>query len=127
MIDLRLAPSPGAVPDARRALDALEGVVSTQTLEDLRLLVSELVTNSVRHAGFDAASSIELVVSIAEEVVRVEVRDPGSGFEFEPRPSSRTEASGWGLYLVGRIADRWGVSADGTTNVWFELGQHRSS
>jgi anti-sigma regulatory factor (Ser/Thr protein kinase) len=124
-LDLRLAPSPEAVPDARRALRALDDHVSPQTMEDLRLLVSELVTNSVRHAGLREAQTIELSVSISRDVVRVEVSDEGAGFELEPPGRDRTEASGWGLYLVGRLADRWGVDRGGITTVWFELHRQR--
>jgi anti-sigma regulatory factor (Ser/Thr protein kinase) len=125
VLDLKLAPSPDAVPDARRALRVLDDHVSPQTMDDLRLLVSELVTNSVRHAGLRESQTIELTVSISTDVVRVEVRDEGAGFEPEPRERDRTDPSGWGLYLVGRLADRWGVDNDGVTTVWFELQRHR--
>jgi anti-sigma regulatory factor (Ser/Thr protein kinase) len=125
VLDLKLAPSPEAVPDARRALRALDDHVSPQTMDDLRLLVSELVTNSVRHAGLHEPQTIELSVSIVRDVVRVEVRDAGAGFELEPKERDRTEASGWGLYLVGRLADRWGVDVEGVTTVWFELNRQR--
>ena len=126
MIDLKLRPTPGAVPDARRALDALDDEVSSQTLEDLRLLVSELVTNSVRHAGLHEAQTIELKVKLLPETVRVEVNDQGTGFEPTPRGARNDDQSGWGLYLVSRIADRWGVSSDGVTRVWFELDRRRA-
>ena len=126
MIDLKLRPTPGAVPDARRALDALDDEVSSQTLEDLRLLVSELVTNSVRHAGLHEAQTIELKVKLMPETVRVEVNDQGTGFEPTPRGARSDDQSGWGLYLVSRIADRWGVSSDGVTRVWFELDRRRA-
>ena len=126
MIDLKLRPTPGAVPDARRALDALDEEVSARTLEDLRLLVSELVTNSVRHAGLKEAQTIELKVKLLPETVRVEVNDQGTGFEPTPRSASSEDQSGWGLYLVSRLADRWGVSSDGVTRVWFELTRNRT-
>lgn len=126
MIDLKLRPTPGAVPDARRALDALDEEVSARTLEDLRLLVSELVTNSVRHAGLKEMQTIELKVKLLPETVRVEVNDQGTGFEPTPRSASSEDQSGWGLYLVSRLADRWGVSSDGVTRVWFELTRHRT-
>ena len=126
MIDLKLRPTPGAVPDARRALDALDEKVSARTLEDLRLLVSELVTNSVRHAGLKEMQTIELKVKLLPDTVRVEVNDQGTGFEPTPRSASSEDQSGWGLYLVSRLADRWGVSSDGVTRVWFELTRNRA-
>jgi|KBSSwiStaDraftv2_1062776.scaffolds.fasta_scaffold2039253_2 anti-sigma regulatory factor (Ser/Thr protein kinase) len=126
MIDLKLRPTPGAVPDARKALDALDDDVSAQTLDDLRLLVSELVTNSVRHAGLEQSQAIELKVTLLPETVRVEVNDPGSGFQPTPRTAQSDDQSGWGLYLVSRLADRWGVTSDGATRVWFELNRNRA-
>jgi len=126
VIDLKLRPTPGAVPDARRALDALDEEVSGRTLDDLRLLVSELVTNSVRHAGLAEMQTIELKVKLLPDTVRVEVNDQGTGFEPSPRNDSSEDQSGWGLYLVSRLADRWGVSSDGVTRVWFELTRHRT-
>ena len=125
MIDLKLRPTPGAVPDARRALEALDDEVSAQTLEDLRLLVSELVTNSVRHAGLGESQTIELKVKVLPQTVRVEVNDQGGGFEPAPRTAQSDDQSGWGLYLVSRLSDRWGVTSDGVTRVWFELDRHR--
>lgn len=125
MIDLKLRPTPGAVPDARTALDSLGEKVSPQTLEDLRLLVSELVTNSVRHAGLGSSQTIELKVKLSAQTVRVEVNDQGSGFEPSPRTAQSEDESGWGLYLVSRLADRWGVTSDGVTRVWFEVDRNR--
>jgi anti-sigma regulatory factor (Ser/Thr protein kinase) len=126
VIDLKFRPTPGAVPDARRALDALDEQVSAQTLEDLRLLVSELVTNSVRHAGLGESQTIELKVKLSPDTVRVEVNDQGTGFQPTPRSARSDDQSGWGLYLVSRLSDRWGVSSDGVTRVWFELDRRRA-
>ncbi|HEV7864381.1 MAG TPA: ATP-binding protein, partial [Acidimicrobiia bacterium] len=94
--------------------------------ENAELLVSELVTNSVRHAGLPTEACIEFSVRASAEVLMVEVADAGQGFDHtSPRPRSVAgvaEASGWGLFLVDRIADRWGaVQMDGETRVWFEL------
>lgn len=125
MIDLKLRPTPGAVPDARTALESLGEEVSPQTLEDLRLLVSELVTNSVRHAGLGSSQTIELKVKLWAETVRVEVNDQGGGFEPSPRTARSEDESGWGLYLVSRLSDRWGVTSDGVTRVWFEVDRNR--
>ena len=125
MIDRKLLPTPSAVPDARTALDLLAGEVSPQSLEDLRLLVSELVTNSVRHAGLGPSQTIELKVTLSGETVRVEVNDQGGGFDPSPRTEQSQDESGWGLYLVSRLSDRWGVTNDGVTRVWFEVNRNR--
>lgn len=95
--------------------------------ENAELLVSELVTNSVRHAGLPAEASIEFSVRASVETLMIEVADAGRGFDHHaPVPplavAGAVAASGWGLFLVDRIADRWGAAqVDGETRVWFEL------
>jgi len=121
VIDLKLSVGPMAPGDARRALDGLGDVVTTERLDEIRLLVSELVTNSVRHAGMGSGEWIGLHVEVARDAVRVEVADRGPGFETgQPLPTMYQD-SGWGLYLVEQIADRWGVNQDAGTCVWFEI------
>jgi anti-sigma regulatory factor (Ser/Thr protein kinase) len=121
-LDLSLSPGPRAPAEARRTLGEGFGDLDPETLSRLRLLVTELVTNSVRHARLRRDESIDLSVRRADDRIRVDVTDPGEGFrpEAPPRPvPDRPE--GWGLYLVDRLADRWGVTSDGETRVWFEL------
>jgi anti-sigma regulatory factor (Ser/Thr protein kinase) len=85
----------------------------------LRLLVSELVTNAVRHVN-RTTQPIELAVRIDDGAIRVEVGDGGAGFKpGKPRP--RGADGGFGLFLVERIATRWGVDTRDGTRVWFEL------
>jgi anti-sigma regulatory factor (Ser/Thr protein kinase) len=86
-------------------------------METLRLLITELVTNSVRHTRAD---SIGLKVLVGRNAVWTEVTDRGPGFDLDhARDGDRT---GWGLFLVERLAERWGVNQDGdATKVWFEL------
>src|SRR2546426_800484 len=64
---------------------------------------------------------IVLTVHMFAGTVRVEVADAGPGFEPEPPNPSMYQTSGWGLYLVEQIADRWGVARDSGSQVWFEL------
>jgi anti-sigma regulatory factor (Ser/Thr protein kinase) len=111
-----------SIPAARRALDGL-GLVAGDRKDDVRLLVSELVTNSIRHGRLGADQNIELRLSFVEGCIRVEVRDPGIGFRFAPPPPAGSFSRGWGLRLVEKIADRWGTSARGDpqTVVWFEM------
>ena len=125
-VSLKLESGPEAAAAARAALRALEPKLEPEPMNDVRLLVSELVTNSVRHAGLEKMQTIELKVKLLPDTVRVEVNDQGTGFTPTPRTDSSEDQSGWGLYLVSRLADRWGVSSDGVTRVWFELTRHRT-
>jgi len=112
---------PTAASAARNALMALDDRIAPAILDDLRLLVSELVTNSIRHAEGDTLGMVGLEVKIENDMLRVEVTDAGEGFEPAPRTVDQSKASGWGLYLVDRLADRWGVMRNRLNCVWFEL------
>ena len=117
-IDLELPSTPAAPSRARGALEQLAAGIPAARLGDVRLLVSELVTNAVRHAEGEA---VRLVAAHAGGVLRVEVHDPGHGFEVTPPPANPMRASGWGLVLVGELSDRWGVDHEPGTRVWFEI------
>ncbi len=103
---------------ARHAVDELSAELPEDQLGDIRLLVSELVTNSLRHADLAPEDCITLRVLTDDAVVRVEVADPGPGFEFNGRADHPDTVEGWGLYLVATLADRWAVERN---IVWFEL------
>ena len=118
-LSLRLRGGPQAAGLARRALTRLRGDLDGPVVENMRLLVTELVTNSVKHAH---SPNVGLKVLVTEPSVWIEVTDEGDGFEPRARVGGQDEASGWGLFLVDRLADRWGVARDGDhTRVWFEL------
>ena len=121
-IDLRLPPEPEVVTTARHALDQLTDLLPPEKLEDIRLVVSELVTNSILHAGLSADDQISLTVTVADGAVRGSVCDPGSGFGMPSEPSPRSDLSGgWGLPIVETISDRWGVEGNRHACVWFEI------
>jgi anti-sigma regulatory factor (Ser/Thr protein kinase) len=120
-ISVELEPSATAAAEARAALGLLKHRVDAELLDDIRLLVSELVTNSVRHSGTTPGASVRLTVASRGPSVRVEVIDAGRGFEPKPRSKPRDEAGGWGLHLVERLADRWGVNNARGARVWFEI------
>ena len=90
------------------------------TMATLTLLVSEVVTNAVIHPELDDPGDIRLRARIADDVIRVEVTDGGDGFEPRPRDPSRSDR-GYGLYLLEKQAERWGVERAVGTTVWFEL------
>lgn len=112
---------PEAAAWARNALLAVDDTIEPDLMADVKLLVSELITNSVRHSGVGPPDSVGLDVAVDSRTVRVEVRDPGTGFEPRPRDPDRSTPGGWGLYLVDRLADRWGVVRNQLTRVWFEI------
>jgi len=88
-------------------------------LESARLLVTELVTNAIRHAG---VGTIELSVQVRPESMRVDVSNRGVPFEPHARLPRADQESGWGLFLVDRLSDEWGVVDEpGRQRVWFEL------
>jgi anti-sigma regulatory factor (Ser/Thr protein kinase) len=122
-VRLRLSSGPHAASAARRSLDRLESHVDEQRLHDMRLLVTELVTNSVRHARRGDGDEVELRVVVRRDCIHVRVTDRGPGFDVSPRRPDDDPGSGWGLFLVEQLSDRWGVELNGSTQVWFELAR----
>jgi serine/threonine-protein kinase RsbW len=120
-VERELPVAPEAAAEARHALADIADSLPDGRGRDVRLLVSELVTNAVRHANLDAGDVILLVVELADRALRVEVHDPGGGFVPRTPAPDPARPSGWGLYLVAELADRWGVDSDDRTLVWFEL------
>jgi anti-sigma regulatory factor (Ser/Thr protein kinase) len=114
---------PQAPSQARRALqDELKGRVPDALLDDAGLLVSELVTNSVRHGRAGADAVVGLRLGLDRDRVRVEVSDAGPGFDPTSVEGAGDDAGGYGLFLVTQLADAWGVVPDeAPTQVWFEL------
>ncbi len=123
--DLELPRELDSAAAARHAVDQLADRLPEEQLGDVRLLVSELVTNSLRHAELSDEDRIKLAVEVSDERVRVEVSDPGPGFAPVGPSDDPETAEGWGLYLVATLADRWGVDTGDTTLVWFELDRSR--
>lgn len=118
-LTLRLAGGPEAAARARRSVARLRADLDPPLTETLRLLVTELVANAVKHA---AAESLTLRIVVGRSAVLTEVTDQGPGFDPANTGAPRTDHTGWGLFLVERLADRWGVARDGRcTRVWFEL------
>jgi anti-sigma regulatory factor (Ser/Thr protein kinase) len=125
MLDMELPPGTEAPARARRSLEGVAGALPPEVFESVRLLVSELVTNSVRHGDLDPSDRIRVVLTEGPDRIRAEVTDPGDGFRPQALRPGGDGTSGWGLYLVERIAERWGLEADGTTTVWFEIPAER--
>jgi anti-sigma regulatory factor (Ser/Thr protein kinase) len=114
------ARAPGA---ARIVVERLRGRVPASVLEDARLVVSELVANSVCHSGASADAEVVVRVELTGTVVRLEAEDPGRSGVIAPRAPGL--GGGFGLNLVQRLSERWGLErvAAGGTRVWAELAR----
>ena len=119
-----LPADPASAARARRFLDAtLRGWQCDHLVEVASLLLSELVANAVLHAG----TSILVVARVVDDRLRIEVHDDNPRMPMRKHYSA-TSATGRGLLLVERLAERWGsdVTPSGKV-VWFELDSQPSS
>jgi anti-sigma regulatory factor (Ser/Thr protein kinase) len=121
-LDVRIPATHQAPGMARRALGRL--ALPLPLAFDAQVAVSELVSNSVRHAGLSPDDLIRVTADWSGTRLRVQVRDRrwgprpiGVSGSIRPVPGAE---SGWGLYLVEQFTSRWGTSASG---YWFELEQ----
>lgn len=123
-LTLRMKAHPGAIgPLRKRIVQQVDSWVANQRLKDIELMVTELVTNSIRHASLEPVQEIQIVLERLPSVFRVEVHDAGPGFDpkqIDGRPDPSTPG-GFGLFLVRQFSDRWGVSAESDFCVWFEV------
>jgi anti-sigma regulatory factor (Ser/Thr protein kinase) len=108
-----------AVPGARAAIDLLTVALFDEiSCEDIRLMVSELVGNSVRHGGaVTGTDDIELTVFVGDRLLRVECSDPGAGFDV---PDS---AAGYGLEIIAALSSDWGAGFGPLGSTWFEYSR----
>jgi len=111
---------------ARRAvIERLGPTFPAQRMHDAELLITEVVTNAVRHAGLDEKDLIDVTLRDDEGSVVIEVGDPGSGFASGAlsRTANPRENGGWGMLLLDRLSDGWGFRdrPGGGSVVWFRV------
>jgi signal transduction histidine kinase len=113
---VELLVSPRAPSQARRWVLERGGDLPRGKLDLLLLLVSELVTNSVRHSGAVPGERVQIALARGDGTIHVDVQDAGPGFDrHDVRPGPH------GLQVVESGANRWGIERSGPTTVWFEL------
>ena len=111
-----------APSSARAALAVLEPLLDEDRLQTLRLVITELITNSIRHSAMDEQGVVGLDVRLQERVLRCTVSDPGTGFEKPDVVKPHVDrAGGFGLVILESVSDRWDVAHDELFRVWFEL------
>ena len=97
-----------------------EAFVDECLLPDLGLVISEVVSNAVRHS--ESAGAILLAVTPKDDYLCVQVTDPGPGLAPRPRATAPDEEGGWGFFLIEHMTRRWGLTRqDNRTRVWFEF------
>ena len=111
-----------APAQARDALAQLEPRLPDHVLPDMTLLVSELITNSIKYGG---DGPVRLLVTQSDDRIRTEIVDQGGGFTPVERDGDLSRVGGWGLHLVEELTDNWGTYA-GSTHVWFEIDPRQS-
>jgi serine/threonine-protein kinase RsbW len=127
-LELSVPSDLSALADVRRSFDAFR--LPPGVREDAQLLVTELVSNSIRHAELRAGERIRIWAGWSGRRLKVIVRDrdcqPNQpvGIAGSIRPAPGAE-SGWGLFIVNQLATRWGAIHDGGPGYWFELDASR--
>jgi anti-sigma regulatory factor (Ser/Thr protein kinase) len=120
---LTVPAGPAAPATARRALTRWLSLRTTNgLLADAPLIVSELVTNSMRHAGLQDVAEVRVSAALADDVLRIEVEDAGTSGAVIRRTPNRDLGGGFGLNIIDALALRWGVERGSGTLVWVELG-----
>ncbi|MFI0230820.1 ATP-binding protein [Streptomyces sp. NPDC017086] len=113
-LEFRLLATPKAAPELRHRL--------RHHGYDIRLCVTELLTNVIEHLGEGTPVTVRVTVTAAHGRTRIEVTDPGSRALPVPRSAGCTEESGRGLALVDALAERWGVEqGPDRKTVWCEV------
>jgi anti-sigma regulatory factor (Ser/Thr protein kinase) len=127
-LDLRLPAVPSSVQKAR---DTVAAVVSRvlrgkRVADDVRLCVSEAVTNVVRHAYGRDGGDVEILVEREDDEVSVVVRDTGKGMTKSEREG---RVGGFGLKIIEKIADRYRITSSPNAGVEVEMvfGERKSA
>jgi anti-sigma regulatory factor (Ser/Thr protein kinase) len=122
-IEIQVPTTKDAPSLARRALDPLEPQLDREDLDDVRLIVSELVSKAVQHSGKVPEETLDVEVTVAPGLVSGSICDIGTWFP-GPQPVAEPQggsAAGFGLFMVEQLSSSWGIE-EGTPNcVWFEL------
>jgi len=106
---------------ARRAIAGHVPPLPPPVKDDISLLVTELVTNAIRHGGSGPDSPVRLELQRRNGRLRIGVTDAGTEAELA-HVANGDSSGGWGLYLVERIAESWGMKLTPSgTCVWFEV------
>jgi two-component sensor histidine kinase len=123
-ISVELPGGTGASRQARRTvLGRLDGHVNAATASDAGLIISELVTNCVLHAGVDSDQMLTVEVEMSAVRLRITVTNPGAEHRPHLRPWDPASPGGFGLRVLEQMCAAWGLvpGDQTTTGVWCDL------
>ena len=120
-LDQRFVAEPQAASAARRSLGHLLETLPVARAGRLSLIVTELVTNAVLHGSSRPSDPVGVRAWSSPRAILVEVTTDGSGFKWDAPVPGEPRIGGWGLLIVEREADRWGIQGGPPTTVWFQL------
>jgi anti-sigma regulatory factor (Ser/Thr protein kinase) len=119
-----LPPVPSSLARARQMVDETVQAPPA-TVHDAQVVLTELLANEIKHGRYTQGDPLVCAVNRVRSVVRIEVRHAGPPFDMPQapvHPALELRETGWGLALITRLADRWGVSDDdGRRRVWAEI------
>jgi serine/threonine-protein kinase RsbW len=126
-LHLKVLARPESAQEVRTVLRGWLGAhVDGHEIDDAELIATELVANSVRHAGLAPYDVVRVRVAALEEVLHLEVEDEGrAGVPRRRVPDGPN--GGLGLNLVHTLSSDWGVKHNGRTTVWADLPVHRAA
>lgn len=121
--EFRIAGGPQAPLSARECVsETFATQLDKPVVDNMRLLVSELVTNCVLHGGADTAAEITVRAAVHHDRVRTEVCHDSPAFEPPVGKPDLDSPGGLGLFLVEQMSSAWGIHDNSENCVWFELG-----
>ena len=104
---------------------------SPDVVENAQVVLTELLANEIKHGRYDPGDPLICRVRRRPRALRIEVRHSGAPFALPVRPVDpplERRETGYGLALITRLADRWGVEeAAGARQVWAEIDLPRAS
>jgi anti-sigma regulatory factor (Ser/Thr protein kinase) len=119
------------LPPVASSLAKARGMVSRiqnaprEALENAKLVLTELLANEIKHGRYRDGEELFCRVTRQPRALRIEVRHPGPAFAMPSGPVEpvlQLRETGWGLALITRLADRWGMDEkSGGRNVWAEI------
>jgi anti-sigma regulatory factor (Ser/Thr protein kinase) len=121
-VAIDLPPEPESARQAREQLNCLRDFIDDTSFIDLRLLVDELVVEALNaHARGAGATPIQMRAELEGDRVRVTIAEGGGAYRLPSRSPEPGDA-GFGLALVQRLSDRWGMRRErDRATVWLEM------